>query len=181
MRGKAIVKKVLSGLIILLSIWTGLHVAYPRLYRAQVEEMSTKYEVDPLFIYAIIKTESKFNTNAISKSGAKGLMQIMDGTGQWGAEMCGIQEYSKEKLFDPCTNIEIGCWYISKLLKQYEGNIDLVLAAYNAGSGNVARWRENKAYSSDGKNIHTIPFKETDNYLKRVKKNYSLYKGLYTN
>ncbi|MGL6174266.1 MAG: lytic transglycosylase domain-containing protein [Cellulosilyticaceae bacterium] len=154
-------------------------MAYPRLYREQVEVMSKKYEVDPLFIYAIIKTESKFNTSAISRSGAKGLMQIMDGTGQWGAEMCEIQDYTTEKLFDPWINIQIGCWYISKLLDQYQGNIDLALAAYNAGSGNVARWRANTNYSSDGKNIHTIPFKETDNYLKRVKKNYILYKELY--
>ena len=179
MKGKKIIKLIVSLCILVSLILVGTYTLYPKQYSQIVDEISNQYELDPLFVYAVIWTESKFDTNAVSRSGAKGLMQIMDTTGKWGAEICEIKNYSSEKLFDPSINIQIGCWYISKLIKQYEGDIEMALAAYNAGSGNVAKWKSNTAYSSDGKTIHTIPFRETDNYVKRVKFTYAIYKLLY--
>lgn len=154
-------------------------MSYPRYYKALVLKYARYYEVDPAIIHAMMKVESKCNSNAISYSGAKGLMQIMDRTGKWGAEQVGIEHYDNDMLFIPEVNIQIGCWYISKLLKQYEGDIDIALAAYNAGSGNVAQWRNNPKYSLDGKTLHTIPFKETKDYVVKVKRSYKIYRFLY--
>lgn len=171
------------GISLLLIIFAAvaLYGFYPCHYRSLVVENAKRYEVDPLLIYAMMKAESKHNTNAISRSGAKGLMQIMDKTGAWGAKEVGIEDYNHEELFQPETNIKIGCWYVSKLIRQYEGNITMVLAAYNAGTGNVAKWRMDSQCSLDGKTLYRIPFKETHAYIEKVKRNYFIYKVLYRN
>lgn len=152
---------------------------YPRQYKELVYHYANQYQVDPLLIYAMMRVESRSNPNAISRSGAKGLMQIMDKTGAWGAEQIAIQDYTHDRLFKPEVNLHIGCWYFSKLMKQYNDNIDLALAAYNAGSGNIAKWRKNPIYSKDGKSLDVIPFKETNLYIKRVKRDYKIYQILY--
>ncbi|WP_242875943.1 lytic transglycosylase domain-containing protein [Cellulosilyticum sp. I15G10I2] len=178
-------KKVFFGSLIIKSvICIGLAVLciyslYPQAYKEVVYKYAKEYEVDPLLIYAIMKTESKHNPNAISRSGAKGLMQIMDKTGAWGAEEVAISNYSHETLFKPDINIQIGCWYISKLIRQYNEDVDLALAAYNAGSGNIAKWRNNPRYSQDGKSLSDMPFRETKLYVKRVKQHYKVYQFLY--
>ncbi len=152
---------------------------YPRPYHELVETYAKHYEIDTAVVYSVMKVESKHNTQAISRSGAKGLMQIMDQTGAWGAQEIGIVAYENNMLFKPEVNIQIGCWYIAKLLRQYEGDLEVALAAYNAGSGHVAKWRSNPAYSQDGKHLHTIPFKETRLYVQKVKWHYTFYKWLY--
>ncbi|MCG4722862.1 transglycosylase SLT domain-containing protein, partial [Alistipes putredinis] len=70
------------------------------------------------------------------------------------------------------------CWYLSKLYKEFN-DLDLVIAAYNGGSGNVNKWLNDEAYSKDGNKLHEIPFNETKNYLGKVKENYIIYKSLY--
>ncbi len=178
---KKIVKiKLITKIIICIGlIVIGVYSLYPQKYKEIVYKYAKEYEVDPLLIYAIMKTESKYDPHAISRSGAKGLMQIMDKTGAWGAEQIAIRNYSHEVLFKPHVNIQIGCWYMSKLIRQYDDNVDLALAAYNAGTGNIAKWRRNPEYSQDGKSLDVIPFKETSLYVKRVNLHYKFYKFLY--
>lgn len=172
--------KHMISLMIIGSLLLALaYVIYPRPYKESVLRASEKYQVDPLLIYAVMKTESKFNANALSCKGAKGLMQIMDKTGAWGAELMGIEIYSHDKLFEPDMNIQMGTWYIARLMRQYEGDLSTVLAAYNAGAGNVAKWQQNSNYSHDGRTIHKIPFKETNGYVKKVNLHYKVYKWLY--
>ncbi|WP_058485059.1 lytic transglycosylase domain-containing protein [Defluviitalea phaphyphila] len=154
---------------------------YPVKYTDLINKYANEYNLDVYLILAVIKTESKFDTKAISHKGAKGLMQITDKTGEWAAKEIEIEEYDSEKLYDPEINIRIGCWYISRLLVQYENNIGTSLAAYNAGSGNVSKWLQNNEYSRDGKNLDQIPFKETRDYVKKVLKNMQIYKKLYKN
>src|SRR5699024_10334171 len=100
-------------------------------------------------------------------------------TGQWASEVLEIKNYSEQDLFEPDLNIQIGTWYINRLLDEFNGNMDLVLAAYNAGSGNVSKWISDEEYCSDGINLDKIPFKETEDYLIRVKKSYKVYSKLY--
>lgn len=152
-----------------------LKALHPRLYKEYVEIYSEEFEVDENLVYSIIKVESKFNKKAISRKSAKGLMQISNITQKWAEEEL---ELGKVDIFDPETNIKIGCWYINKLFKEFN-NLDLVIAAYNGGSGNVSKWLKNNEYSRNGNELHNIPFKETKNYLEKVKDNYSIYKGLY--
>ena len=152
---------------------------FPRTYKEQVYMSAYEHNVDPLLIFSIIKAESKFNPGAISNRGAKGLMQIMDQTGEWAATELGIKDFTSDQLFDPAVNINIGSWYVAKLLRQYEGNISTLLAAYNAGTGNVYKWRNNKEYSLNGVTLDYIPFGETQRYVKKVKRNFKIYRYLY--
>ena len=150
---------------------------YPRKYSIYVEKYADEYNLDENLIYSIIKAESKFNEKAISRRGAKGLMQISDMTRDWAIEQLELN--NDIDIYDPETNIKIGCWYLNTLYKEF-GKTDLVIAAYNGGSGNVKKWLSDEEYSKDGENLHIIPFSETDNYLDKVKKNYEQYNKLYS-
>ena len=153
---------------------------FPYKYSEHVNQFSSEYDIDPLFVLAIMKTESNFNQNAVSTRGAKGLMQIMDKTGEWASVKIGINYFLPNMLFDPKLNIQMGCWYLSNLEQEFT-DLDLVIAAYNGGSGNVTKWLEDDKYSKDGKKIDYIPFPETKKYVDKVKTNYSIYKYLYRN
>ena len=174
-----------KAVILLISVFIALEMAYiavkavyPDKYSDYIRQYSEKYDLDPYLVRAIIKAESNYNPNAVSRKNARGLMQISEITGEWAAQKLNIENYTKEMLFDVETNISIGCWYLSVLYSEF-GSTDLVLAAYNAGSGNVSRWLKDKKFSSDGRNLDKIPFKETERYLSKVKNNYKIYKILY--
>ncbi len=119
-------------------------------------EASKKYNVDPNLIKAIIKKESNFNPRSVSKVGAKGLMQLTSNT----AKAVGVKNS-----FDPKQNIMGGTKYLRQLINQF-GDLGLALAAYNAGPGNV---RKHKGIP---------PFKETQNYVKKVLEFYENYKKI---
>lgn len=152
-----------------------LKLLHPRVYKEYVEMYSKEYGIDDSLVYSVIKVESKFNKKAVSKRNAKGLMQISEITQNWAQEELGLENID---IFDPETNIKIGCWYLNKLFKEFN-DLDLVITAYNGGSGNVSKWLKNDAYSRDGNKLHEIPFEETKNYLEKVKENYRVYKALY--
>ena len=146
-------------------------------YSEFVEKYSKEYDVDKNLIYACIKAESNFNENAESKKGAKGLMQLMDSTGKEIAKGLDMS-IDDDDLFEPEINIKLGTKYISKMLKKYE-NIELALAAYNAGSGNVDSWINSNKIKSDGTDVENIPFKETNNYVRKILRDYRIYRELY--
>lgn len=158
-----------------------LKIIYPIKYENFVENYSTKYEVDKNLIYAIIKAESNFNQQAVSNKEAKGLMQLMPQTAEDIAKKLDIEVTKEEiskKLLEPEFNINLGTKYISNLLAKYS-NIELALTAYNAGSGNVDTLVENGTLMADGSNIENIPYKETNNYVRKILRDYEIYKKLY--
>lgn len=157
---------------------------FPLGYKDLVIRYAKENDLDPLLVFSVIKAESNFNPNATSHKNARGLMQIIDDTGIWAAEKMGLEEFKVESLYDPEINIKIGCWYLKNLkneIYQYNGEInnDLILAAYNGGIGNVRKWLKDKKYSSSGKSLEKIPFKETENYIKRVNNYRKIYENLY--
>jgi soluble lytic murein transglycosylase len=87
-------------------------------------------------------------------------------------------EINENIILEPDTNINLGTKYIAMLIQKYNC-IELALAAYNAGSGNVDSWIENGTLKEDGSNIENIPYKETNNYVRKILKNYEMYKELY--
>ncbi len=169
---------LITTLFIVVARFILLPHIFPRRYQAYVEQYAEKYLLESSFVYAVMFTESHFRPDVVSPKNAKGLMQITDQTGQWGAEAIG-RSYSEAVLFDPETNIEIGCWYFNKLMVQFYENEKTVLAAYNAGSGNVSKWLSNEDYSEDGTNLKEIPFGETKRYVKKVLITKKIYEMLY--
>lgn len=153
---------------------------YPLRYEALILEYAGEYGLDPYLVCAVIWVESKFDEAATSHKGARGLMQIIPSTGQWAAQKLGIEGYSEDSLYDPEINIRIGCWYLDNLRDHFNGNMDLALAAYNGGSGNVEKWLRDSRYSKDGRKLDNIPFKETRDFVARVWSAYDKYKRLYS-
>jgi len=157
-------------------------LSYPTPYYELAEKYSEKYGVEMPLIYAVIKAESKFDANAVSSANAYGLMQILPSTGEWIAKNIDYKNYDDSLLFDPDCNIEFGCWYLNWLMKREalhyneSQNIDLIIAAYNAGHNTVENWLEDPKYSSDGKTLENIPYGETASYVKTVEKYYNEYK-----
>ncbi len=175
--------KFMICLIVLATLFIGILrigcFLYPKDYEVTVKKFAKMYDVPSELVFSVIKAESNYNENAESSKGAVGLMQIMEPTGRWAAEKMGKEEFSKELLYDPVINIEIGCFYLSYLMDLYSGNLENALAAYNAGPKNVDKWLSDKNYSKDGKNISKIPFEETRDYVKKVTRNIKIYDFLY--
>jgi len=121
---------------------------------AAIDEAAARHHVDPSLVRSVVKVESNFNPNAVSPKGAMGLMQLMPST---------ARSLNVANPFDPAQNVDAGVRHLRKLLDSYGGNVSLSLAAYNAGSGAVAR--------SAG-----IPhFRETQDYVRRIT---NLYQGV---
>lgn len=152
---------------------------YPLQYDYTVRQYAYEDQVDPALVAAVILVESKFNEGAASHRGAHGLMQIMPDTGKWIAEEMGLPDYTPDKLNDVQTNIQMGTWYLAYLLKEYDGNKVLALAAYNAGRGYVDEWVERYGWKKDFSEIEKIPFSETREYVRIVLLNEQQYKKLY--
>lgn len=117
-----------------------LHGLYPFRFRDEIVTYAKQNGLDPLFVAAVIKNESRFNPSAVSRRGAVGLMQIMPETGRWVASQLGFADFEVDMLRDPATNIMIGTWYLAELKREFGGKFVLVVAAYNAGRGNVRQW-----------------------------------------
>lgn len=154
-----------------------MKMMYKKDYSEYVIKYSQEYDVEEELIYAIIKAESNFNPNAVSHQNAQGLMQLMYSTAEEVAQKIDI-ELTEENILEPEININIGTKYISELLEKYEC-IEVALAAYNAGSGNVDKWIKEEIIKSDGSDIENIPFKETNTYVRKIMRDYKVYKQLF--
>ncbi len=149
-------------------------------YKDIVYKYSGANNLDPLLVFAIIKAESSFNDKAVSKKNAMGLMQITEGTGRWSAESLNIDTFKVSDLFIPEINIRIGTWYFAFLIKQFDYDIDLAIAAYNGGIGSVLQWLRSNQLSKKKLIIENIPFKETRQFCIRVRNNYRNYRLIYS-
>ena len=174
-------KKIIIWLIVLILLLAeGKSVIkkyiYPQKYHSLVKQYSAQYDLDPYLVLAVIKTESNFNENVESNEGAKGLMQIMDSTAKEIAKKNNI-ELTDENILDPEINIEIGTIYLSQLIEKYN-SVELAIAAYNAGHGNVDKWISQDTLKEDGTDAENIPFKETNMYVRKVMRDWKIYKSI---
>ena len=155
-------------------------IIYKKDYEEYVQKYSQQDNVDENLVYALIKAESNFNANAQSSKGAIGLMQLMETTAQ---DVCKRMDLNisnnelKEKLLEPEININIGTKYLSILIQQY-GNVEIAITAYNAGIGTVDNWIEKDIIKADGSNVEKIPYKETNNYVRKILRDYKIYTNL---
>lgn len=184
-------KKNLLRLLLLTIIITAILVAvthtprflkfyYPYQYRHLIEQYAKEFGVDPLLVAAIIRTESNFRTDAVSSKGALGLMQIMPETARWVAGQLKMGPLTEEQILAPEINIKLGTWYLASLLKEFDGRVDVAIAAYNGGRGRVSNWLQNKVWSGQYHDRHQIPFPETRQFLYKVRTAYEKYQCLYS-
>ena len=164
--------------IILISLCIGILVGYvwnfldngthPYRYYEHVTKYAEEYGIPEELLYSVIKTESNFNRYARSRVGAIGLMQMMPKTFSWLTSSEHLGEHLPTfSLYTPAISIRYGAYYLNYLYERF-GDWSTVLAAYNAGEGNVAKWLDDAEYSDDGKTLTDIPFPETKVYVKKV-------------
>ena len=140
-------------------------------YDELIKKYSSENDLDFYLVKAIIKVESNFNPDAISKVNAKGLMQLLPSTYIWISN-----NETDDDIFDPDINIHYGCKYLKYLFSKFK-EIETVLAAYNAGEGNVSEWLKSTEYSKDGIILNSIPFNETKIYIYKVLEYFDSYKN----
>lgn len=176
---KSMIVLIIIAIIVVLIISASqiMKFIYKTDYSEIVEEYAEEYDIDKYLIYAVIKNESNFDKQATSHKEAKGLMQMMNATAEEVANKLNI-DYINDELYDEKTNIQLGAYYLSELLEKYN-NYLVAIAAYNAGIGNVDSWISKGIIKSDGSDIQNIPFKETNNYVRKISRDYKIYKHLY--
>ncbi len=165
--------------VICQTAWFQKKVFYPYPYREIVREYASEKNLDHALVAGVILSESKFNFSARSHKGAMGLMQLMPETAKWIAQQIEDEDFTLAELEDPEINIRFGTWYLASLHREFDGNEVLMLAAYNAGRGNVKEWMEKYHWDMSFQDIEQIPFKETREYVAKVLKSKSKYQSLY--
>ncbi|MBE7030141.1 MAG: lytic transglycosylase domain-containing protein [Ruminococcaceae bacterium] len=181
LRKKRIVTTMLVAAVVLAIVFGTmpiLHTLFPLRHREWIDTYSEKYGLDPYLVMGVISAESRFEESAVSHKDARGLMQITGETAAWCIGKFDIPA-TAEQIHLPEVNIQIGCAYLDYLMETFDGQTQTVLAAYNAGQGNVRKWLADVAYSADGKTLHTIPFEETRTYVDKVIKRMEIYRRLY--
>lgn len=146
---------------------------YPQKYSDYVEQYSTEFKVDKNLVYAVIKCESNFKSDAVSSANANGLMQLTERTFVWAQQLCDGQVNEKLDIYDPQTNIKYGTFLLSYYDKLYNGNVNMILSAYNAGVGMVEQWDDGDFTLED------IKYSETRTYVKKIQDVKKIYENLY--
>lgn len=174
-----LVALILTGLLLHTGYQRFMRNAYPLKYDNLVTAYSNQYDFSPSLIYALIRTESGFDPNAVSNADAVGLMQLTRDTFDWAqSRVTESEKKTFDELSDPETNIQYGVLVLSMLREQFS-DTRTMLAAYNAGIGNVKKWLRNAEYSDDGVTLKTIPYEETRNYVDKIPAAQRMYEELY--
>lgn len=156
-----------------------LRVVFPFPHSDLVGARACELELDPYLLAAIVRQESAFQADVVSAAGAVGLMQVMPATGKELARKVGPRAFRQEFLTVPELNVHLGAAYLADLLRRYDGDIPLVLSAYNAGPTRANRWRRLPQAGDPLRFTERIPFRETRDYVKNVTRNRVLYRWLY--
>ncbi len=148
---------------------------YPIEYEPLVEQYAQDNGIDPILVYAVIYTESRFQPNAESNIGARGLMQITEETFDWVKyRLDDPEDLTFDKMYDPETNIRYGTYLLGYLNKEFK-NQKSILCAYHAGINIVKKWMSSKEYSLNGVDLDKIPYKDTAHYVDKVEKAINIY------
>ena len=152
-----------------------LDLRFPLAFRRAVESPSVRRSLPPAAVYAVIRQESAFMSDARSSAGALGLMQIMPRTGREIARAMGRRLRNRNELLVPRLNVEMGTHYLRSLLREVDGHIVLATASYNAGPHRVRRWLPAQGEVEAAVWIDSIPFTETRRYVRRVLAYHAIY------
>ena len=155
-----------------------LRVAYPEAYWTEVQTATSSYSWDGRIFHALVREESNFNKDIRSHADAWGLSQLLPSTAKQVAGWMGTT-VTTPQLKDPATNLKLGARYFESLMTTNGGNPQLSMACYNAGCGNVKKWRTRFGDVPTDQFVESIPFRETRHYAKRVSRSWQVYHLLY--
>jgi len=157
-----------------------LRVLYPFPYRELVTREASERDIDPIFLAALIRQESAFTPRIHSPAGAIGLMQVMPATGRELARSQGLRGFTAASLETPEINLHLGTRFWVDMERRYaDGELPLVLSAYNAGPTRARRWRQLPEFGDPLRFTERIPFDETRGYVKNITRNIGVYQFLY--
>jgi soluble lytic murein transglycosylase len=156
------------------------HVRFGAYFREMMVQAANDYEIPPLLFYALVRQESMFNPFISSAVGASGLAQIMPATGKENVDLLGWPDnYDSADLLRGEVSIELGAFYLSRMLKYLKGDMQAALAAYNAGAGNAEIWKDQSKGDPD-LFLETIRTQETRDYLMQIAEFLNIYELVYT-
>ncbi|MCL5745551.1 MAG: transglycosylase SLT domain-containing protein, partial [Acidobacteria bacterium] len=158
------------------AVW---ELLFPLPYKSDLLRYARQYDLDPYLVAGLIRQESEFDPQALSRANAHGLTQVMPATGRQLARKVGVRRFSSKLLFQPATNLKFGTYYLHTLLDQWEGKWPETLASYNAGKSRVSEWVNWSDYKDQDEFVESIPFSETRNYVQSVLRNAEIYRSLY--
>ena len=156
-----------------------LEQRFPMPLRETVVRRSGNIQLDPAFVYGLIRQESRFITDARSHVGASGLMQVMPATAKWTAKKIGLNNFTPNQINDHEVNVTIGTGYLKLVLNDFEGSMPMAAAAYNAGPSRPRNWRNGPVMEA-AIWAENIPFQETRDYVKKVLANTTNYAAILT-
>jgi len=150
---------------------------FPTPHRELMVAQAAKAGIDASVVYGLIRQESRFVTDARSHVGASGLMQLMPATARWTAKQMGLP-FTQNMINDRELNLQLGTFYLKRVLDDFDGSLAMATAAYNAGPGRPRRWREGGTTMEPAAWAETIPFNETRDYVKKVISNSVYYAAM---
>jgi len=155
-----------------------LELLYPASFAELIDDAALENGLDPCLLLAVIREESRFDPEALSRARAMGLMQIIAPTAKKLAKELDVPSFVIDDLYRPAVSIRFGAWYLRGLLEEF-GRPELALAAYNAGESRVREWLEKSGTDELDLFVESIPFQETRQYVKRVMGSYHVYQALW--
>lgn len=155
--------------------WEGL---FPKPYWSDLKKYSSSNALDPYLVASLIRQESAFNPNAVSRANAVGLMQLLPKVGKGVAKQEKLRKFNTQQLFTPAINMQLGTRYFRAMVDKF-ASFEYALAAYNAGSDRVQDWMGQGKYRDPQEFVESIPFTETREYVQNIMRNANVYRQLY--
>lgn len=154
-------------------------LTYPMPYREDLERFAKSQSLDPFLVAGLIRQESEFNPSAVSRAKAQGLMQVMPATGRELSRKLGVRPYSTARLLEPKVSLQMGTYHFKNWLDALDGQVEVTLAAYNAGKSRADRWIKQAQFREPSEFVEMIPWTETREYVQSVLRNADVYRRLY--
>ncbi len=154
-------------------------LAFPLPYRADFERSARQQNLDPFLLAALARQESEFDPKAVSPSNARGLTQVLPGTGRELSRRLQVKPFTTARLFQPAVNLLLGAYYLRSIADSFEGKWEATLAGYNAGPARAKSWLTWAEFREPAEFVESIPFRETRNYVQIVLRNADLYRRIY--
>ena len=154
-------------------------LVFPQPYWAELSADAQANGLDPYLVAALIRQESEFDPQAVSRANAVGLMQLLPSVGKSLAKKQGERHFSANELLDPATNLRLGTADLRQSINRYSGQIEYALASYNAGDTPVRQWIAFNDYKDIPEWVESIPYTETRGYVQSILRNREMYRAVY--